>query len=402
MNRLILVSGTFLLLGIHGCTPVSSTVAAPTPTNPPKPPTVTPAPVASATIPPPTLDPGQTDIPSELVSDQRFSEIYFTDSPARFLRETIFPLGIQEVFAVWHYVDMQPRDFIRQVWLHNGTVWIQREEAWDYDEYGSTGWMTDVSIHDYVDGLPTGNWELQVYVNDVLQTSTESVHTFRVELIREWQTRSPDGTHMALVENKNALVVDGQTIAIADPDTDNQLGRFDWYPDSQHLFYTEKLRDIEWISGPRGPRYKLWVVNVANGDLTLVAGEEDYVHTPVISPDGKHAAVVQGNGFGDACSPGWTLGIVSIRDDLTLSDPVLIHEYTGFSDAFDSVYPMNAPDLERPGKWEDAEHLVVALNFTCTDLDSVATLPGIYRINITDHTVDRISDLPPEAYDPVP
>ena len=73
-----------------------------------------------------------------------------------------------------------------------------------------------------------------------------------------------------------------------------------------------------------------------------------------------------------------------------------LNTFTGYADVYDSVYPVDVPDLERPGLWEDSEHLIVALKFTCTPQEAMLTLPGIYRINITDQTVNKIGDLPPE------
>lgn len=81
-----------------------------------------------------------------------------------------FPAGTEEVYALWEYEEMSPSDNSRRIWFRNDQIWLTREEAWNWGEYGSEGTMLDISVYDNEgSGLPPATYRLQLYVNDELQ-----------------------------------------------------------------------------------------------------------------------------------------------------------------------------------------------------------------------------------------
>ena len=101
-----------------------------------------------------------------------------------------FPTGTKQIFAVWHYQNMRAGLTIKREWSLNGEPWLVREELWDFEKYGVAGVMPDISIYDLDAGLPSGLYELKVYINNVVQpigTNTPSgPETFLIfEILRE-------------------------------------------------------------------------------------------------------------------------------------------------------------------------------------------------------------------------
>ena len=82
----------------------------------------------------------------------------------------VFPAGTEIVYAVWDYSSLAPADRIRRIWLRNGLIWLAREEDWDWETYGASGTVRDLSIFDFEgSGLLSAEYTLQLYVNDILQ-----------------------------------------------------------------------------------------------------------------------------------------------------------------------------------------------------------------------------------------
>lgn len=304
--------------------------------------------------------------------------------------EPVFPLGTREIYAVWHYENMQPGMVINRTWTVNGEVWIEREEEWDYDHYGQSGWLGDISVFDHVDGLPAGDWQLTVTIDGEPQFSPDAT-SFTVADLRRWDRSSPDGSRLAWIANERELVVDGVTVVEVSGSTE-RLGPFDWHPDNRHILVTVHMLGPDVIEGPPGLRYRVWAVNVTTGEQILVADQDDWLHSPRIAPDGRSIAFVRGNGYGDACFSGWGLSFYTLESGFVLSDQSSLWTFSGFPDTetFEDVYPVDGPGFDRPGYWEDETHFIAALEFTCRPEHS--SLPGIYRLDVPAQTVERIAD----------
>jgi hypothetical protein len=126
--------------------------------------------VETAVIPEPTLAPPPTPIvvPTAPVVN-RFHNLRFATNPSA-APQVIFPAGTGEVFAVWEYTAMNPGDLVQRSWRHNCANWLNRDEVWDTTVRGSSGTVTDVSIFETgVSGLPSGEYQLDLFVNGVWQ-----------------------------------------------------------------------------------------------------------------------------------------------------------------------------------------------------------------------------------------
>jgi photosystem II stability/assembly factor-like uncharacterized protein len=71
----------------------------------------------------------------------------------------------RQVFATWDYANMREGLTIRREWYLNGQLWLSREEPWDFAKYGANGTLTDVSIYDLDLGLPSGHYQLWLFIN---------------------------------------------------------------------------------------------------------------------------------------------------------------------------------------------------------------------------------------------
>ncbi len=84
-----------------------------------------------------------------------------------------FPVGTDQVCAIWDFRDLTPNDTIRRVWYLNDQLYVERQETWDVAKYGATGTRTDVCLYDRidgyidgaVDGVDPGNWRVEVFLN---------------------------------------------------------------------------------------------------------------------------------------------------------------------------------------------------------------------------------------------
>ena len=137
-------------------------------------PTLAPLPTATAT-PGATTQPTATSLPPvpNLATavpgpTTHFSNLRFASSPAN-PPQTDFPVGTEEVFALWDFSGMNNGDTVQRIWRKDGAVWLNREEAWTA---GPTGVVTDVSIYDRsLGGLDPGLYEVELYVNGAWQAN---------------------------------------------------------------------------------------------------------------------------------------------------------------------------------------------------------------------------------------
>ena len=70
-----------------------------------------------------------------------------------------------QIFATWDYTNMRAGLTVRREWYLNGQLFLAREEAWDFAKYGANGTITDVSIYNLDAGLPSGAYQLRLFIN---------------------------------------------------------------------------------------------------------------------------------------------------------------------------------------------------------------------------------------------
>ncbi|MCB8986342.1 MAG: hypothetical protein H6661_01140 [Ardenticatenaceae bacterium] len=175
-NWLVLIIVLGVLLGCNLPTAVTPTpfptaTAVPLQTSTPTlapPPTDTAVPIpiliptATNTSLPPTAKIVETAVPDTTL----FTNLRFAASPNNPPQEA-FPVGTAEVFALWDFAGMVNGDRVQRVWRRDGVNWLNRDEAWTA---GPSGVVTDVSVYDRgLGGLEPGNYELELYVNGVLE-----------------------------------------------------------------------------------------------------------------------------------------------------------------------------------------------------------------------------------------
>ncbi len=86
------------------------------------------------------------------------------------LPQSIFPAGIEEIYALWDYHNMSGAERVMRLWLQNGQPWKAFEEPWAMDRYGVNGTVTDTFIYDYEgSGIPSGHYVLQLYIDGEYQ-----------------------------------------------------------------------------------------------------------------------------------------------------------------------------------------------------------------------------------------
>jgi len=140
-------------------------------------PTVTPTPTITVT-PTPTDTPLPTDTPEPTVtSESHFGPITFSEgdyvgrpvNPA-----TKFQPGIETVWACWDYWGMNPDLRFTHSWYNNGKERVSKSISWDRAENGS--FCTNIYWVEGSIGLPTGNWELKLYIdNELVQSGTFTI-----------------------------------------------------------------------------------------------------------------------------------------------------------------------------------------------------------------------------------
>jgi photosystem II stability/assembly factor-like uncharacterized protein len=89
----------------------------------------------------------------------RFSE--GKDKP----EQRVFPPKTRQVYAIWSYSNMSEGMTVLREWYLNGQLWLSREEPWDFAKYGASGTVTNISIFDIDAGLPSGDYQLRLYID---------------------------------------------------------------------------------------------------------------------------------------------------------------------------------------------------------------------------------------------
>jgi hypothetical protein len=387
-----------LLLGALACTaPAGGTPDAGSPTPAQTTATALP-PTEPPTAPPPTPTPPPTSTPDDTTGGgPAFTgPVRFTIDPDSPDDQRSFPAGVQEIWAVWDYSGMSADDVVRRVWYQNGKEWLVREEAWDFDNYGASGAVRDISIYDYEDGLDPGEYRLQLFINDQEQMPAEQASfNISAETSDEVAYPSPDRSRTAIIRQPGTLLLseiggDEKTLA-----EHGEITTVDWFPDNQHLVYEVLDRS----AAPDGPTidwaWELWIVDVESGEAWQISQGDEQLHDPAVSPQGSVIAVVAGSGYGDAGMIDLQLGFMYLDVFLQRNDLIYAADFQGFpTDSAGSVYPISAADMPLPGEWVSIAEFRAIMNMTWQIEDFE---PGIYAFFIKDRMAGRVGDLPPDV-----
>jgi hypothetical protein len=409
MPRMARIAFIVLIFGIIACSvPGRSTGSAPPPITPTKTPAAaepsnaTPTVQEAATqtnVMPPTLELTEipvvpTAVPAPSTGEPAFSpEIRFGPDPDTVTTRRVFPQPVQEIFAVWEYTNMREGLTIRREWRLDGELWIEREEPWDFEKYGASGVVTDISIYDYDEGLPPGFYELNLYIDgqpQFLGVDNLALSFLIVEIDPVSPVTSPDGRLTASVEPPGTLIVEEDDVA-REVITTDEIGKLAWFPDSQHIVYTYVDRSKQDNSAPFLMRWELWVVDVTTGMANQLSVPDERLRDPSVSPDGHYVAALGGTGYADACGVDLILVFIELGDSF---QRIASYRLDAFADlptpSGSARYPLAQDDLPLPGVWENATQFKVGLSWTCLPDNDPS---GIYRLDVPSLQSERIGDV---------
>jgi len=334
----------------------------------------------SATAELPTV--GFTPVSSDPVFYNASVSLDQSGVPARIA----FPTGIKQVFAIWHYQNMRAGLTIKREWYLNGEPWLLREDPWDFEKYGAAGVMPDISIYDLDAGLPSGLYELRVYINNVIQpigvNTPGGPETFIIfEILRDEFTTdvaSPNSQWSAGVSFGNRLVIRDATGVPTEIFAGREIPYVSWLPDSQHVLFVDRDRSGQVSNLLVGVRDELWVADILSREVrSLYKSETTLGSTGGLypSPNGKYIAGIAGTGFGDACFLDSKVIFFEMADDYKSVKAIKQEQFSGIPNGADKVvYPVAV------GTWESNTQYRVALNGTCgTD----PSLMGLYLFDLS-------------------
>ncbi|MGH2544031.1 MAG: hypothetical protein ACRDIB_14615 [Ardenticatenaceae bacterium] len=111
-------------------------------------------------------------LPTSPLFAGQFTNLRFASS-ATGESQSNFPVGTEEIYAIWDYDGMSASDAMERLWFHNGELYVERSENWDFAKYGTTGAVRDIFLYDRIDGIDPGQWRVELYLNGELQQTAE-------------------------------------------------------------------------------------------------------------------------------------------------------------------------------------------------------------------------------------
>ena len=296
-----------------------------------------------------------------------------TDPPGR----SAFPAGTNRIYVVWNYQNMRQGLMVKREWYLDGKLWLMREEPWDFGKYGASGAMQDVSIFDLNVGLPTGVYQLQMYI-DGLQQPIGADTMYGPELWLNFEVL-PDGsvTEAASPDFKwNAVVLDGNRLIVRDTKgtpteffTGLEIPNFVWFPDSKHLLFVNRDRSSQSSGTNRGIRDQLWIADIARREIILLYESDTMLGLTgfSISPYGNFVATSEGSGDGDACFVSLKMKFFELASDFQSIRVIDQGKFAGIPSIPDSsFYPDDA------GTWQNNSEYLSPMEITCVVDESLA------------------------------
>lgn len=380
MKRLFVFLSLIVFL-ISGCS-FDVHMVTPSPveaTSPPVTPIVFPsaAPVSISTDQPSI---GFTPVPTDSLFYAAHAVLEPTDPAGR----SAFPVGTQRIYVVWNYQNMHEGLTVKREWYLDGKLWLAREEPWDFAKYGDSGVMQDVSIYDMNIGLPSGVYQLQMYI-DGLQQPIGADTMFGPELWLNFEVlpngtiteaASPDFKWNAVVLNGNRLIVRDTTGTPTEFYTGLEIPHFLWFPDSKHLLFVNRDRSKQASNSNRGIRDQLWVADIARHEIVLLYESDSMIGLAgiSISPSGNFVATSEGSGDGDACFLSLKVKFFELASDYQSIRVIDQGKFPGIPSVPDSsFYPTDA------GMWQNNTEYVSPMKITCVTDESLA---GMYVFDV--------------------
>ena len=308
----------------------------------------------------------------------------------------IFPAGTKQVYVNWNYLSMRSGLIVKREWSLNGKLWLTREETWDMARFGENGTtQSDVSIYDFDNGLPSGIYELRLYIDNVLQPIGGQINgqevmkaTFEIRSQDESQapSASPDYQWTVEVFGGGRIVLEDKYRNPKEIFTAREVPYLSWFADSKHFLFVDRDRSGQQQGTNIGIRDDLWIVDVPSGEHRLLYKSETSfggIGGPIASPDGKYIASLEGSGYGDACSIDTQLLFLELNSDFIAMNVINQHDFSGLP-MFNGgmIYPANE------GNWKTGNSYQVILDATC---NSDTSKLGLYTFNMANLTATQSS-----------
>ena len=324
--------------------------------------------------PPATISP-VTAIPvgfTPTTSEPVFFAAYVSADQNGMFGLSAFPEGTKQIFAHWNYQNMRQGLTIKREWLLDGQLWLTREEPWDFAKYGASGVMPDISIYDFDAGLPSGVYQLQLYIDGVQQPigadtmfGPENWLNFSVLSAGDGfsASSSPDNLWSVTVYGMKQIVLRSSNNSEREVFSGREINYLTWFGDSKHFLFVDRDYSGQQPGSPVGVRDELYIADVVTGQVSLlntVDGPFQEYGGPQPSLDGKYIAGLIGSGFGDACFVDTRLIFLEVASDFKSAKAIEQKSFIGVPSAADSVvYPV------AEGSWWAGNQYLVTLNGTC-------------------------------------
>jgi hypothetical protein len=375
LSRFLLV----FIFWISGCTFNVDVLTPAPPAAPIATPTID-SPVATIS---PTAEFSFTPTPT-VVAPMITGALFVTDAPVN-QDGKIFPAGIKQIFVLYNYSNMSPGMTVRREWYLNGQLWLTREEPWNFTKYGANGATQDVSIYDFDAGLPTGIYELRIYIDNVIQPigtsdngqpATKARFEIRSNSEAQAGSASPDFQWAVEVFGERRIVLEEKSGTPTTIYTAREVPYLSWFNDSKHFLFVDRDRSAQKPGTSIGVRDDLWLVDVPSGAMHLLYKSDTSFNGhagPVASPDGKYIASLEGSAYADACTIDSRLIFFELAADFNSVKPIKQEEFTGLPVFIGgTLYPVE------DGTWQNGDTYRVRLDGTC---NSDTTKLGFYTFN---------------------
>ena len=321
----------------------------------------------------PTFEPIlETPTPTLAARDTQFGGVRFALNPVDENGIYFFPNGTEQVFAIWNYQNMRDGMVVRREWYLDGKLWLERDEKWDFAEFGASGIMRDVSIYDFNTGLPSGVYQLRMFVDGVpqpigyvLNGQIQNGSNFEIQPVMALTSASssPDNMLVVSVYGRKRIVLRDSTGTPTEIFIGREINYLRWFGNGRHFLFVDRDYSSQQPGSPLGVRDELYIADARTGQVSLldtVDGPFQGDGGPLPSLDGKYIAGLIGSGFGDACFVDTRLIFFEVADDFRSAKAIEQKSFTGVPSAADSVvYPL------AEGSWRAGNQYLVTLNGTC-------------------------------------
>ena len=305
-------------------------------------------------------------------------------------QKSSFPAGTKAVYALWDYQNMRAGLSVRREWYWNGQLWLTREEAWDFNKYGANGTIRDISIYDNTTGLNSGNYQLRLYIDNVLQPISPGI----LSPVTQWinfdigqeDASAGYGSWDSLwgVEvygEKRIVLKSVSTGTITEIYTAREVPYVAWFNDSKHFLFVDRNRSDQQPGTTIGIQDTLWIVDVPSGAMHLLYKSDTSFAGrggPLPSPDGKYVASIEGSGFADACVVDSRMIFFELASDYRSVKVTKQQEFSGLPTLDGgSIYPVE------DGYWENSNSYLVTMSGTC---NTGRGQLGAYSFNMLNRT----------------